>query len=266
MDDQSIILAVDGAVATITLNRPDKLNSFTSEMHARLRDALDRVADDPAIGALVITGAGRGFCAGQDLADPVLGEIADGIDFGVAVERDYNPMIRRIAALPMPVIAAVNGVAAGAGANLALAADIVLAARGAKFIQSFAAIGLIPDTGGSYHLPRLVGQARALGLALTGDPLSAEQAADWGLIWQAVDDDALTDAASTLAARLAAGPRTGLAAIKAAIGGSGRRDLDGQLDYERDVMRRLGASADFNEALDAFLNKRTPVFRDRREG
>ncbi|MED5338245.1 MAG: enoyl-CoA hydratase-related protein, partial [Pseudomonadota bacterium] len=167
MDDQSVILAVDGAVATVTLNRPDKLNSFTAEMHARLRDALDRVADNPAIGALVITGAGRGFCAGQDLADPALGEIADGIDLGVAVERDYNPMIRRIAALPLPVIAAVNGVAAGAGANLALAADIVLAARGAKFIQSFAAIGLIPDTGGSYHLPRLVGQARALGLALT---------------------------------------------------------------------------------------------------
>ena len=266
MDYQSVILAADGAVATVTLNRPDKLNSFTSEMHARLRDALDRVADDPAIGALVITGAGRGFCAGQDLADPALGEIADGIDLGVAVERDYNPMIRWIAALPMPVIAAVNGVAAGAGANLALAADIVLAARGAKFIQSFAAIGLIPDTGGSYHLPRLIGQARALGLALTGDPLSAEQAADWGLIWQAVDDDALAGAAASLAARLAAGPRTGLAAIKAAIRGSGSRDLDGQLDYERDVMRRLGASADFNEAVDAFLNKRNPVFRDRREG
>ena len=149
----------------------------------------------------------------------------------------------------MPVIAAVNGVAAGAGANLALAADIVLAARGAKFIQSFAAIGLIPDTGGSYHLPRLVGQARALGLALTGDPLSA-----------------LAGAAASLAARLAAGPRTGPAAIKAAIRGSGSRDLDGQLDYERDVMRRLGASADFNEAVDAFLNKRKPVFRDRREG
>ena len=266
MDDQSVILAVDGAVATVTLNRPDKLNSFTAEMHARLRDALDRVADDPAVGALVITGAGRGFCAGQDLADPALGEIADGIDLGVAVERDYNPMIRRIAALPLPVIAAVNGVAAGAGANLALAADIVLAARGAKFVQSFAAIGLIPDTGGSYHLPRLIGQARALGLALTGDPLSAEQAADWGLIWRAVDDDALAAAAASLAARLAAGPRTGLAAIKAAIRGSGSRDLDGQLDYERDVMRRLGASADFNEAVDAFLNKRKPVFRDRREG
>ena len=214
MDDQSVILAVDGAVATVTLNRPDKLNSFTAEMHARLRDALDRVANDPAVGALVITGAGRGFCAGQDLADPALGEIADGIDLGVAVERDYNPMIRRIAALPLPVIAAVNGVAAGAGANLALAADIVLAARGAKFIQSFAAIGLIPDTGGSYHLPRLGGQARALGLALTGDPLSAEQAADWGLIWQAVDDDALVGVAASLAARLAAGPRTGLAAMR----------------------------------------------------
>ena len=266
MGDQSVILAVDGAVATVTLNRPDKLNSFTAEMHARLRDALDRVADDLAIGALVITGAGRGFCAGQDLADPALGEIADGIDLGVAVERDYNPMIRRIAALPLPVIAAVNGVAAGAGANLALAADIVLAARGAKFIQSFAAIGLIPDTGGSYNLPRLVGQARARGLALTGDPLSAEQAADWGLIWQAVDDDALAGAAASLAARLAAGPRTGLAAIKAAIRGSSSRDLDGQLDYERDVMRRLGASADFNEAVDAFLNKCKPVFRDRREG
>jgi 2-(1,2-epoxy-1,2-dihydrophenyl)acetyl-CoA isomerase len=209
---------------------------------------------------LLITGAGRGFCAGQDLNDRAVSPEGGSVDLGLSVERYYNPLIRRLTSLDMPVICAVNGVAAGAGANIALACDIVLAARSAKFIESFAAIGLIPDSGGSWALPRLVGQARALGMALTGEPIGAEQAADWGLIWKCVDDAALMAEAEALALRLAAGPTLGLAATKRLIRSTWQKSLDTDLDDERDLMRLLGASADYREGVAAFLEKRRPNF------
>lgn len=242
-------------VARLTLNRPDRLNSFTIEMHEEVSDALDRLDAR----TLVITGAGRGFCAGQDLNDRAVAP-GQNVDLGESVEKRYNPLIRRLTSLPMPVIARVNGVAAGAGANIALACDIVVAAKSAKFIQSFANIGLIPDSGGTWVLPRLVGQARALGLALTAEPLPAEKAAEWGLIWKAVDDDALDTEVNTLAARFATAPTRGLAAIKAMIRQSWSHSLDEELDRQRDMMRELGTSADYKEGVAAFMEKRTPNF------
>src|SRR5678815_4251941 len=207
---ETIDFKADGPIARITLNRPDRLNSFTVKMHEELRDALANLGDARI---LILTGAGRGFCAGQDLNDRAVSP-GQAVDLGETVEQCWNPLIRTLVSLPMPVIARVNGVAAGAGANIALACDIVIAAKSAKFIQSFAAIGLIPDSGGTWILPRLVGQARALGLALTGEPLPAEKAAEWGLIWKAVDDDQLDAEVDVLAARFAAGPTRGLARIK----------------------------------------------------
>lgn len=256
---ETILFAVEDGVARLTLNRPERLNSFTAAMHGEVADALGKLE---ALGAraLLITGAGRGFCAGQDLNDRAVAPGGEGVDLGESVELYYNPLIRRLTTLDMPVICAVNGVAAGAGANIALACDIVIAARSAKFIESFAAIGLIPDSGGTWILPKLVGQARALGLALTGDPLGAEQAADWGLIWKCVDDDRLAEEALALAAKLAAGPTRGLAAAKHAIRQSGLKSLDEELDNERDLMRALGRSADYREGVAAFLEKRRPLF------
>ena len=256
MTYDTIQFSVDDRIARITLNRPDRLNSFTRQMHGELAEALDAAA---AARVIIITGAGRGFCAGQDLNDR---DVASGeaIDLGDTVEASWNPLIRRVAAMPQPVIARVNGVAAGAGANIALACDLVVAAKSAKFIQSFAALGLIPDSGGSWHLPRLVGQARALGLALTGDPLSAEKAADWGLIWKCVDDDALDSTVDALAAKLATLPPLGLAAIKAIIRTSWSRTLDQELDLQADEMRRLGFTADYREGVAAFLEKRPATF------
>ena len=255
----AILTRRDGAVAHIILNRPDRLNSFTTAMHAELRTVLAALGDARVV---VLTGAGRGFCAGQDLNDRA---VAPGqpVDLGVTVERDWNPLVRALAALPQPVIARVNGVAAGAGASIAMACDLAIAGRSAKFIQSFAAIGLVPDSGGSWHLPRLVGQARALGLALTGDPLPAERAAEWGLIWQCVDDDALDATVDALAARLAAMPPLGLAAIKSLIRTTGARTLDQELDLQRDEMRRLGHTADYREGVAAFLEKRPAAFTGR---
>ena len=253
---ESIILAVTNGIARITLNRPDRLNSFTRAMHAELREALDNLGDARVV---VITGAGRGFCAGQDLNDRAVAP-GEAVDLGESVEQSWNPLIRRLAALPQPVIARVNGVAAGAGANIALACDLVVAANSAKFIQSFAALGLIPDSGGSWHLPRLVGQARALGLALTGEPLPAEKAAEWGLIWKCVEDEALDAEVDALAARLAALPPLGLAAIKSIIRTTGARTLDEELNLQRDEMRRLGFTADYREGVAAFLEKRPAVF------
>jgi 2-(1,2-epoxy-1,2-dihydrophenyl)acetyl-CoA isomerase len=256
MTYDTIILEQREGIARITLNRPDRLNSFTRQMHAELAQALDAAADARVI---ILTGAGRGFCAGQDLNDRAVapGEV---VDLGETVEQSWNPLVRRLATMPQPVIARVNGVAAGAGANIALACDLVVAARSAKFIQSFSALGLIPDSGGSWHLPRLVGQARALGLALTGEPLPAEEAAGWGLIWKCVEDDQLDTQVDALAAKLAALPPLGLAAIKRIIRTTGERTLDQELDLQRDEMRRLGFTADYREGVAAFLEKRAPSF------
>jgi 2-(1,2-epoxy-1,2-dihydrophenyl)acetyl-CoA isomerase len=253
---ETIDFTAAGGVARITLNRPDRLNSFTRAMHAELAEALDAAADARVI---VLTGAGRGFCAGQDHNDRAVAP-GEAVDLGATVEASWNPLIRRLATMPQPVIARVNGVAAGAGANIALACDLVVAARSAKFIQSFSALGLIPDSGGSWHLPRLVGQQRALGLALTGEPLPAEKAADWGLIWKCVDDDALDAEVDALAAKLASLPPLGLAAIKSIIRTSGERTLDQELDLQRDEMRRLGFTADYREGVAAFHEKRSPTF------
>lgn len=258
MSDPAILLDQGGGIARITLNRPDRLNSFTAAMHAELRDALDQVAATARV--IVLTGAGRGFCAGQDLNDRAVTP-GQAVDLGETVEASWNPLIRRLAALDQPVIARVNGVAAGAGANIALACDLVVAGRSAKFIQSFANLGLIPDSGGSWHLPRVVGQARALGLALTAEPLAAERAADWGMIWKCVDDDALDAEVDALATKLASLPPLGLAAIKQIIRTSGERTLSQELDLQRDEMRRLGFTQDYREGVAAFLEKRPAVYR-----
>jgi 2-(1,2-epoxy-1,2-dihydrophenyl)acetyl-CoA isomerase len=253
---ETILFSVEAGIARLTLNRPDRLNSFTVQMHEEVADAL---ADLGEARTLILTGAGRGFCAGQDLNDRAVAP-GEKVDLGESVEVRYNPLIRTLVSLPMPVIARVNGVAAGAGANIALACDIVIAAKSAKFIQSFAAIGLIPDSGGTWVLPRLVGQARALGLALTGEPLPAETAADWGLIWKAVDDEQLDAEVDALAARFAAGPTRGLARIKAMLRESWSQSLDAELDRQRDAMRELGYSADYREGVAAFMEKRPPRF------
>jgi 2-(1,2-epoxy-1,2-dihydrophenyl)acetyl-CoA isomerase len=253
---ETIEFKLEGAIARLTLNRPDRLNSFTVQMHEEVADALARL-DGARV--LVLTGAGRGFCAGQDLADRAVAP-GQAIDLGESVEQRYNPLIRRLVSLPMPVIARVNGVAAGAGANIALACDIVIAAQSAKFIQSFANIGLIPDSGGTWVLPRLVGQARALGLALTAEPLPAEKAAEWGLIWKAVPDEALDSEVDALAAKFASAPTLGLARIKKMIRESWGHSLDEALDLQRDAMRELGFSNDYREGVAAFIAKRAPNF------
>ena len=248
----------DGDIARITLNRPDRLNSFTVQMHHELRELLREHVEDARV--IVLTGAGRGFCAGQDLNDRAVSADGHPVDLGMTVETCWNPLIRRLTSLPQPVIARVNGVAAGAGANIALACDVVVAARSAKFIQSFSAIGLIPDSGGTWVLPRLVGQARALGLALTGEPLSAENAEEWGLIWKCVDDEALDGEVDAVARKLASLPPLGLAAIKEMIRATWSHSLDQELNHQRDRMRRLGFTEDYREGVAAFLEKREPRF------
>jgi 2-(1,2-epoxy-1,2-dihydrophenyl)acetyl-CoA isomerase len=259
MSYETISFSNEAGIARLTLNRPDRLNSFTVQMHEEVAEALSDLGDARV---LVLTGAGRGFCAGQDLNDRAVAP-GQSVDLGESVEKRYNPLVRRLTSLPMPVIARVNGVAAGAGANIALACDIVIAAKSAKFIQSFANIGLIPDSGGTWVLPRLVGQARALGLALTAEPLPAEKAAEWGLIWKAVEDEALDAEVDALAARFAAAPTRGLAAIKKMIRESWGHSLDEELDLQRDAMRELGGSEDYREGVAAFMEKRTPRFTGR---
>jgi 2-(1,2-epoxy-1,2-dihydrophenyl)acetyl-CoA isomerase len=262
--DALILVAQRGAVRVLTLNRPAALNSFTQDMHAELRGALDAAAADPAVRAVLITGAGRGFCAGQDLNDPGMAAGADGRpDIAAVIEKNYRPLALRLQAMPVPVVCAVNGVAAGAGANFAFCCDIVLAAQSASFIQAFSRIGLIPDCGGTWLLPRLAGRARALALALTGDKLSAADAERFGMIWQVVDDAELQSLALALAARLAAMPARALVATRHALDAAQSLSLDDALALEARVQGELGRAHDFAEGVTAFQQKRPAIFTDR---
>jgi len=261
MTYESIQFSIDSGIAVLTLNRPDRLNSFTQAMHLEVRDALATLQADKSVRVLLLTGAGRGFCAGQDLNDRAVEPGAPGVDLGASVEQFYAPLVMTIKTLPMPVICAVNGVAAGAGANLALACDIVLAAKSASFIEAFCKLGLIPDTGGTWHLPRLVGPARAAGLAMLGDKLSAEKAEQWGLIWRCVADEELMNEAMAMARHFASAPTKGLAFTKKALQASYANTLPEQLQLEADMMRELGYSHDYREGVAAFIAKRAPQFK-----
>jgi len=254
----SVLISVEAGLQTITLNRPDKLNAFNPEMHKALRAALEQALDQPAIRAVLLTGSGRGFCSGQDLSERRVEPGAAPIDLSVSLGSHYNPLVRRLRELPKPIVCAVNGVAAGAGANIALACDIVVAARSARFVQSFARLGLVPDSGGTYFLPRLAGSARAMGLALLAEPLCAEDAERWGLIWKVFDDDKLMAEASAIAHKLATGPTKGYGLIKRALYASEHNSLDAQLDLERDLQREAGFSEDYRKGVAAFLGKNDP--------
>jgi 2-(1,2-epoxy-1,2-dihydrophenyl)acetyl-CoA isomerase len=259
---QNLLFDIADGVARLTFNRPERLNSFNTEMHAEVRAALE-VVKTSAARVLIVTGAGRGFCAGQDLNDRAVAPGGAPPDLADSIEKNYKPLILALRALPMPVVAAVNGVAAGAGANIALACDLVIAARSASFVQAFSRLGLIPDSGGTWLLPRLVGGARALGLTLLGEKLPAEQAAAWGLIWRCVEDGELAAEVDALARQLAAAPTRGLARTKQAIYDSWGRTLAEQLDVERDYQGELGRSADYAEGVAAFAAKRAPRFTGR---
>jgi 2-(1,2-epoxy-1,2-dihydrophenyl)acetyl-CoA isomerase len=261
MTYESIQFSIDNGIAVLTLNRPDRLNSFTQAMHREVRAALDQLQADGSVRVLVLTGAGRGFCAGQDHNDRAVEPGGAGVDLGESVEKYYAPLVTTLRTLPMPVICAVNGVAAGAGANLALACDIVLAAKSASFIEAFCKLGLIPDTGGTWVLPRLLGPARAMGLALLGDKLPAEKAEEWGLIWRCVPDEALMEEAMAMAAHFAKAPTKGLAFTKKAMLASWGNTLEQQLQMEAGMMRELGYSHDYREGVAAFIEKRQPRFK-----
>ncbi len=260
MSYQTILFEVADGIARLTLNRPERLNSFNTTMHAEVRAALAGLSDSGAARVLVLTGAGRGFCAGQDLGDRAVAPAGAAVDLGDSIEKYYKPLVMTLRQLPLPVIAAVNGVAAGAGANIALACDLVIAARSASFVQAFAKLGLVPDSGGTWFLPRLVGTARAMGLAFLGEKLSAEQAAQWGLIWRCVEDTEFATVVEALARQLAAAPTRGLARTKQAIYDSWSQSLEQQLDVERDYQRELGFTADYAEGVAAFGEKRAPRF------
>ena len=257
----SVLVSLEAGVLSLTLNRPEKLNAFNLEMHQALRAALERATDEPEIRAVLLTGAGRGFCTGQDLSERDVSAGAAPIDLSVSLGSYYNPLVRRMRALPKPIVCAVNGVAAGAGANIALACDIVLAARSASFVQSFSRLGLVPDSGGTYFLPRMVGMARAMALALLAEKLSAEDAQRGGLIWKAVDDSSLLPEATTLARTLANGPSKGYGLLKKALYASPGNLLDAQLDLERDLQREAGLSEDYREGVTAFKEERAPRFK-----
>ncbi|NHN36582.1 2-(1,2-epoxy-1,2-dihydrophenyl)acetyl-CoA isomerase [Pseudomaricurvus alcaniphilus] len=258
---ENIKYSVQNGVAILSLNRPDTLNSFTVAMHEEVQLAMKDARNNRAVRCLVITGEGRGFCAGQDLNDRAVRETAEKPDLGDSVEKYYNPLIRAIMTLDKPVICAVNGIAAGAGASIALACDIVIAARSAAFAQVFCKIGLVPDSGGTFNLPRALGLPRAKGLALLGDKLSAEKAEAWGMIWQCVDDADLMPEALKLAEHLATQPTKGLANIKRLLNDSFSTPMHQQLENEKDAMRMLGQSHDFQEGVAAFLEKRKPAFK-----
>ncbi|HOT83399.1 MAG TPA: 2-(1,2-epoxy-1,2-dihydrophenyl)acetyl-CoA isomerase PaaG [Candidatus Defluviicoccus seviourii] len=258
MSEQSILYSLEDGVAKITLNRPDRLNSFNPEMHLALRAALQRAADEAR--AVLLTGAGRGFCAGQDLSDRSVAADEAPPDIGASIDLYYKPLILQIKRLPLPVVCAVNGVAAGAGVSVALACDMVFAAQSASFIQAFSKIGLIPDSGGTWFLPRLIGDARAMGLALTGDKLKAETAADWGLIWKCLPDEQMMTEALTQARQFATGPTRAYARIKEANQAAATNTLAAQIDVERDFMAELGRSNDYREGVAAFMEKRAPNF------
>jgi len=264
---QTLALDIEGAVAVLTLQRPAKLNSFTGQMHEELRSAFgqieEAIAAPQALRALVITGAGRAFCAGQDLSERRRGAGEPPPDVGLSLRANYNPLVTRIASLPVPVIAAVNGVAAGSGANLALACDLVVAARSATFIQSFSRVGLIPDAGGTWILPRLIGMARAKAMTLLGEPVGAEQAWQWGLIWQVVDDAQLMPTAMALAHRLAGQATRGFALQKQAFAASLQNSLAAQLELEAQLQVQASGTDDFREGVASFLERREPAFRGR---
>jgi 2-(1,2-epoxy-1,2-dihydrophenyl)acetyl-CoA isomerase len=259
MDETPILVEKREGYRIITLNRPARLNAFTEAMHVALKAALDEIEADSSCRALLITGAGRGFCAGQDLNDR-LAKPGEKMVLGGTLEDYYNPLVRRLRALPFPVVAAVNGIAAGAGANVALACDIVLAAKSASFLQAFAKIGLVPDSGGTWVLPRLVGAARARALSLLAEPVPAEKAESWGLIWKAVGDNELMSEAIKLCEQFASGPTFGYSLIKRALDASELNDLSTQLDLERDFQREAGNSPDYAEGVRAFMEKRAPKF------
>lgn len=261
MTYENILFQINNGIARLTLNRPDKLNSFNVTMHLEVADVLKRLKSDNTVRVLVLTGAGRGFNAGQDISDLTVPPGAAPIDLGELIEKYYAPLVLTLRTLPFPTICAVNGVAAGAGANLAIACDIVIAAKSASFIEAFCKIGLVPDTGGTYFLPRLVGSARALGLAMLGEKLSAEQAANWGLIWKCVDDDQLLAETDALAQYFAAAPTKALVRTKQAIQASAANTLEEQLNLEQDFMRELGHSHDYREGMSALAEKRAPKFR-----
>lgn len=258
---ETVLAELRAGVLRLTLNRPEKLNSFNEDMHLALRAGLERAHADAQVRAVLLTGAGRGFCAGQDLGDRDPRKGGSAPDLGHTLETFYNPTLRLIRNLEKPVVCAVNGVAAGAGVNIALACDIVLAAKSAKFVQAFSKIGLVPDAGGSWSLARILGEPRAKALTFTAEPLMAEKAADWGLIWKAVEDADLLTEAEALAASLASGPTLGLGLTKRLIQSAAGNSLDAQLDMERDCQRTAGRSADYAEGVTAFLEKRKPVFR-----
>jgi 2-(1,2-epoxy-1,2-dihydrophenyl)acetyl-CoA isomerase len=253
-----LLVAQRGGVHVLTLNRPDRLNAFTFALQVALMSALAAAEADPDCRAILLHGAGRGFCAGQDLT-----MVEPGVDLGDTLERSFNPLVRRLRSLPLPVVCAVHGVAAGAGANLALSCDIVLAGESARFMQSFVKIGLVPDAGGTWTLPRLAGDARARGMAMLGEPVMAAQAAAWGLVWRTLPDDDLLPEAERLAAYLATQPTQAIALMKQALNASAGNSWDVQLDLERDLQRQAGRTPDFREGVAAFLEKRPAIFTGR---
>jgi len=260
MTSDTVIISKSDGVTCLTLNRPDKLNSFNEEMHKTLYAAMRDAANDDSCRTVLLTGAGRAFCAGQDLGDRDPEKMEGAVDLGQTLDKFYNPLIRLMRGMNKPIICAVNGVAAGAGANVALICDVVIAAQSAKFIQAFSKIGLVPDSGGTWSLTKLIGEARAKAITLTGMPVGASQAADWGMIWSAVEDDKLMETAEELAQQFSQGPTIGLGLTKQAIQAAGTNSLDEQLDLERDFQRHAGNTPDYAEGVSAFVQKRKPAF------